>query len=298
MLDNRALTEPGSGMPEPDTQPRTRPRGQLLKWIGNKFRHAEIIAAHLPDDLGVYYEPFAGTSAVAATLQPADAVASDALPELVGLFELVQDDPESLLQHYEEWSTRIASDGEVRYVEVRDRFNASRTPEDLLVLSRTCWGGVMRFTLDGKMSTPIGPHRPMAPAKLAGYVDEWQHRLAGVDFRCQDFADTMALAAEGDTVYCDPPYVHGQGILYGAQGFELTELWDSVRAATGRGARVAVSLDGFRKSGAEPIVHELPDQLFARELLIDGGGCMLRRFQASGDDMRLEQVSERLLLSW
>lgn len=280
------------------TPPRTKPRGQLLKWVGNKFRHAEVIAAHLPDDLGVYYEPFAGTAAVAATLAPETGVASDALAELAQFFRMLQDDAGALLDHYEEWSKRIQADGEPAYLAVRDRFNASRTPEDLLVLSRTCWGGVVRFTRHGTISTPLGPHRSMSREKLSDYVEDWQERLAGVDFASRDFTETMALAERGDTIYCDPPYSHGQPILYGAQDFRLVALWESVDAATDRGARVAVSLDGFRRSGEKPIRQTIPDGLFARELLIDGGGCMLRRFQVQGGTMELEQVSERLLLTW
>jgi DNA adenine methylase len=280
------------------TRVRTRPRGQLLKWIGNKFRHAEVIAAHLPDNLGVYYEPFVGTAAVAATLRPERAVASDALEELVQFFEIVRHDAESLLEHYAEWSGRIASEGAKAYLEVRERFSGERAPEDLLVLSRTCWGGVMRFTREGKISTPLGPHRPMSAEKLRGYIDDWRRRLDGVAFIRQDFTTTLAMAGEGDTVYCDPPYSHGQPILYGAQDFDLNTLWEAVASAANRGARVAVSLDGFRKSGEKPILHAIPDDLFVREVLIDGGGCMLRRFQTSGANMQDEQVSERLLLSW
>lgn len=293
-----AMADTGSVVPATEVLPRVRPRGQILKWIGNKFRHAEIIAAHLPEDLGVYYEPFAGTAAVAATLRPSEAVLSDALKELVQFFELVQGDADSLLEHYSEWSGKIASNGERSFLEVRERYNANPTPQDLLVLSRTCWGGVIRFTRDGTISTPLGPHRPMPPEKLAVYVQDWRTRLADVEFRCQDFTTTMALAGPGDTVYCDPPYLHGQSILYGAQGFRLEALWDTVAEATDRGARVAVSLDGSRKSGDKPILHEIPDGLFAREVLIDSGGCMLRRFQTVGSSMEFEQVSERLLLSW
>jgi DNA adenine methylase len=72
---------------------RRRPDGQLLKWVGNKYRYAEAIAQHLPEDLGTYYEPFVGTGAVLATLAPKRAVAGDALPMLVELLQLVQTDP-------------------------------------------------------------------------------------------------------------------------------------------------------------------------------------------------------------
>lgn len=277
---------------------RRRPRGQLLKWVGNKFRYAEAIANQLPAELGTYFEPFVGTGAVAATLAPRRAVAGDALPALIDLLKLVQTDSERLVAHYAGEREQIIEHGRAAYEDVKARFNAHPSPDDLLVLSRTCYGGVMRFTRAGFISTPMGPHRPMPADKLALYMAEWQARLVGVEFVHQGFEETMAAAGAGDTVYCDPPYLHGQTILYGAQDFRLRQLWEGVAAAVERGARVAVSVDGYRRSGDKLIELGVPEGLFARELLIERGGCMLRRFQLEGEVLTLEQVADRLLLSW
>ncbi len=278
--------------------PRTRPSGQLLKWVGNKHRYAEVIAQHLPAEPGAYFEPFVGTGAVLATMWPERGVAGDTLGVLIDLLRLVQDDADRLIAHYERSRADVLARGRVAYEGVKARFNAQPNPEDLLVISRTCYGGVVRFTRAGAISTPMGPHPPMPSEKLARYMLEWQARLKNVEFVCQDFAATMALAGEGDTVYCDPPYLHGQSILYGAQDFRLPDLWECVAKARERGAHVAVSIDGYRRSGTRVIDLGIPDGLFSRELLIERGGCMLRRFQMEGSDMTLEQVADRLLLTW
>jgi DNA adenine methylase len=292
--DLRLFADPGSMM----RTARIRPSGQILKWVGNKFRYAEAIAQHLPYDLGDYYEPFVGTGAVLATLAPESAVAGDALPLLIDLLRMVQEDPAPLVSNYAACREELLARGREAYEEIKARYNASPNPEDLLVVSRTCYGGVMRFTRNGKISTPMGPHRPMPADKLDRYMIEWQERLRGTRFVSQSFELTMALAGSGDTIYCDPPYLHGQSILYGAQDFKLETLWDSVAAAVERGARVAVSADGYRRSGTKTIDLGLPDGLFARELLIERGGCMLRRFQLTGGLMDSELVADRLLLTW
>lgn len=257
-----------------------------------------MIARHLPDDLGDYYEPFVGTGAVLATLAPKRAIAGDALPLLIDLLRIVQDDPARLVSHYATCREELLARGLEAYDEIKASYNADPNPEDLLVISRTCYGGVMRFTRDGRISTPMGPHQPMPASKLDRYMVEWQTRLAGTEFVSQSFEETMALAGRGDTIYCDPPYLHGQSILYGAQDFQLEKLWESVAAAVEQGAYVAVSADGYRRSGAKAIDLCLPDELFARELLIERGGCMLRRFQLTGGFMDREQVADRLLLTW
>jgi DNA adenine methylase len=277
---------------------RVRPQGQLLKWVGNKFRYAETIARQLPSDLGTYYEPFVGTGAVLATLAPQRAVAGDALSVLMELMRLVQTDPEKLVSHDASARIEVLESGRDAYEAIKERYNAGPNPEDLLVVSRTCYGGVMRFTREGYISTPMGPHKPMPAEKLGRYMLDWQRRLRGTSFVCQDFRETIALAGAGDTVYCDPPYLHGQAILYGAQDFKLQDLWCAIGQATERGVSVAVSIDGWRRSGEKSIDLGIPDGLFERELLIERGGCMLRRFQMLGADMAFEQVADRLLLTW
>jgi DNA adenine methylase len=278
--------------------PRTRPSGQLLKWVGNKFRYAELIAKHLPTDFDSYIEPFVGTGAVLATVAPGRGIAGDALGILVEFHQAVQTNPQPLIAHYSVTREEILCHGRDAYEEVKTRYNAEPTPEDLLVLSRACYGGVVRFTRGGHMSTPMGPHRLMPAEKLARYMDQWQLRLSGTRFLHCDYREAMSEAGQDDVVYCDPPYLHGQSILYGAQDFRMPALWQAVAEAAERGARVVVSVDGWRRSGDKLIELGIPDGLFSRELLIERGGCMLRRFQMTGEDMAFEQVADRLLLTW
>ena len=153
---------------------RTRPAGQLLKWVGNKQRYAEAIARYLPDEPGTYFEPFVGTGAVLATMRPRRGVAGDTLGVLIDLLRLVQTDPERLVEHYRFERDAILNRGREAYDLVQDRFNAGPNPDDLLVLSRTCYGGVVRFTRSGAISTPMGPHKPMPADTLMGYMWEWR----------------------------------------------------------------------------------------------------------------------------
>lgn len=287
-----------SPLPDLDSSVRKRPPGQLLKWVGNKFRQAELIAGMLPSDIDAYYEPFVGTGAVLATVAPASGKASDSLGVLVDFHRLVQAEPEQLVSHYSTAREEIVARGRAAYEEVKSSFNANPNPLDLLVLSRTCYGGVVRFTRDGRISTPMGPHKPMPAEKLANYMVDWRLRLEGTEFLHRDFRETMAEAAEGAVVYCDPPYLHGQSILYGAQDFKTGDLWTACESAVARGAKVVVSIDGWRRSGNKKIALDLPEGIFQRELLIERGGCMLRRFQMGGAGMEGEQVADRLLLSW
>lgn len=275
----------------------TRPPKQLLKWIGNKQRYASQIVNFMPD-FHTYIEPFIGSGAVLGTLAPPSGIAGDILEPLVLIWQLLQANPQSLLEHYSTlWHMYVGNREEV-YVQVRTSFNTSPNPFDLFFLCRACYGGVVRFTKDGRMSTPVGVHRAISPETLKERMYTWRERVRNTIFVHADFEQTMALAKDGDLVYCDPPYEYTQRILYGAQDFSLKRLWLAVEQCKFRGAKVILSLDGKKKSGTVPLHFGIPQGLFEREVSIDCGGSMLRRFQKRGETMEDEVVHDRLLLSW
>lgn len=271
---------------------------QLLKWIGNKQRFAHEIAAYFPAEYGTYIEPFLGSGAVLGTLAPARAIAGDACKPLAGIWMLLHDEPERLLNSYAGWWKEFQKDRVGTYERVKALFNDEPSPEAMLFLSRSCYGGVIRFRKDGYMSTPCGPHRPVAPESLRNRVSLWRERTAGAEFIHADFEETMEKAGEGDLIYCDPPYFDTQAILYGAQAFTLERLYTAIERAKDRGAHVALSIDGKKKSGKKTVVIDPPEGLFETEALVNCGRSMLRRFQMGGQTLEAEVVADRLLLTW
>ncbi len=270
---------------------------QLLKWIGNKQRVAAEIVAYFPTSFGTYFEPFLGSGAVLGTLAPHKAVGSDALAPLVEIWELLSSRPGRLLQGYRRrWEAFQEDRG--TYKRILARFNRQPNGLDLFFLARSCYGGVVRFRKDGYMSTPIGVHNPISPGSISKRIGVWRPRTAGTTFRCSDFEETMNLARAGDLIYCDPPYSDTQAILYGAQDFTLARLLGAIARAKGRGALVALSIDGHKKSGSRTPDVPIPAGLFERSALINCGRSMLRRFQMEGRTLESEVVSDRLLLTW
>lgn len=275
-------------------------KGQLLKWIGNKQKFAEEIIAYFPTDYGTYYEPFLGSGAVLATLAPKRAVASDIFGPLVEIWQQLHDDTSQLIDWYAERHALVAEYGHKEaYAKVLASYNAAPNGADLLFLSRTCYGGVVRFRkADGFMSTPCGVHKPMPPSNFASRAATWAARTRGAQFVHGDFADVMSRAVAGDVCYLDPPYADSQTIIYGAQAFSLPRLFDAIADCKRRGVRVALSLDGTKKSGGKQISLPIPEGLFAREEYVHLGRSMLRRFQMDGQTLESEHVSDRLLLTY
>ncbi|APO99616.1 Dam family site-specific DNA-(adenine-N6)-methyltransferase [Xanthomonas perforans] len=275
-------------------------KSQLLKWVGNKQRVASELISYFPPTFNTYIEPFVGSGAVLGTLAPKSAIAGDIFAPLLEIWKALKDDPELVIAWYQQRHNLIGEIGKVEaYKSVLSSYNRTANGADLLFLSRTCYGGVIRFRKsDGFMSTPCGPHAPMPPDNFAARAYIWHRRVKGTQFHHADYRDLMERAKPGDLIYCDPPYVDSQSILYGAQDFRLSELFHAIAACKKRGVYVALSIDGTKKSGNNVVRIDPPTGLFKREVLVNCGRSMLRRFQMDGQTLESELVADRLLLTY
>lgn len=275
-------------------------RTQLLKWIGNKQRFAHEIISYFPQHFNIYREPFLGSGAVLGTLAPKCAIGSDAFKPLIEIWQTLKTDPEILKAWYaERWDRMNTGDKVSVYAQILASYNANPNGADLLFLSRSCYGGVVRFRqFDGHMSTPCGPHDPVSPKSFGERVDTWHFRTSGAEFVSQDYGVAIDSAKSGDLIYCDPPYSFSQTILYGAQTFDLLQLFEMIRQAKIKGVYVALSIDGSKKSGDFLCDFRIPHGLFEREVMVNCGRSMLKRFQMDGKTLEAEIVHDRLLLTY
>lgn len=278
---------------------------QLLKWIGNKHRFADEIVSYMPNNINRYIEPFLGSGAVLANLSATPnknyetAIAGDLLTPLIEIFKYVQDSPQDLINHYTNVINEFNFDRNSAYLQVRERFNQNHNPLDFMVLSRTCYSGVVRFRkTDGYMSTPIGPHKPIPPEEFEKRVYTWNQLIKNVTFLNEDFRVTMGIAEYGDLVYCDPPYTHSQTIIYGSQSFSIDDLWNEIDKCKSKGIKVMLSLNGERKAKIQDANIKIPDKLFARKVYINCGISMINRLQKNGENMSDDRVHDLLLLTW
>jgi DNA adenine methylase len=275
-------------------------KSQLLKWVGSKQKFAHDIIAHFPQRFGTYHEPFLGAGGVMAVLAPDRGFGSDIYAPLIEIYQSLVTDPALLKAWYAaRWNSFQAGDRVAVYETIKARFNAAPNGADFLFLCRACYGGVVRFRKsNGHMSTPCGSHPVMPPAAFDRRVDLWHQRSRGMSFARLDYREAMARARPGDLIYCDPPYSHSQSILYGAQAFDLEDLFQAIAEARSRSVHVALSIDGSKKSGQRSCEIAAPPGLFEREIMVNVGRSMLKRFQMGGQTLEAEEVSDRLLLTY
>lgn len=278
----------------------TPPKTQLLKWVGNKQKFAGEITKCFPVDFDTFYEPFLGSGAVMATMAPVRAVGSDIFRPLIEIWKKLKENPNELVDWYAERRNRLEKEDKKEvYESVKASFNRNHNGADFLFLTRSCYGGIVRFRKsDGHMSTPCGVHTPIPVHSFEKRVVEWKSRMRNVDFVNVDYREIFEMAKPGDLIYCDPPYSHSQSILYGAQAFRLEDLFEAIEAAKAKSVRVALSIDGNKKSGNLLCNLPIPEGLFEEEYYISVGRSMLRRFQMEGQTLESEFVSDRLLLNY
>lgn len=273
---------------------------QLLKWVGSKQRFAHEIVSYFPPRFGRYFEPFLGSAAVLATLAPEEGIGSDVFPPLMEIWRTLHDDPQALEGWYKQrWKAMGGGEKVTEYEKIKASYNANPNGADLLFLCRSCYGGVVRFRkTDGYMSTPCGVHNPIRPESFSRRVREWRKRTRKTTFLVLDYAEAMERTREGDLVYCDPPYKDTQSILYGAQSFDLKQLFAAIERCKSRGVYIALSIDGTKRSGNFFCDVPIPDGLFQREVFVNCGRSMLKRFQMEGQTLEGEVVADRLLLTY
>ncbi len=179
----------------------------FLKWAGGKYRLLPRIINSLPAGKRLI-EPFAGSGAVFLNAGFKDNLIADANPDLVTLYQVLQQHGERFINHVETLFTAETNNREF-YYRLREAFNAEQDPflrSALFVyLNRHGYNGLMRYSVKGGFNVPFGRYkRPLFPADI---MRIFHHRSRRTKFVCEDFRKTLTRARRGAVVYADPPYV-------------------------------------------------------------------------------------------
>lgn len=277
----------------------------LLKWTGSKRSQAAAIVERMPS-YERYFEPFVGGGAVLYHAAVPGSVAGDYYLPLIELWQLIQAEPDRLVDDYrrqwtllqeeldrlgDDWKTADTSQLPQYYYQVRDRFNARPNPLDLNFLLRTCVNGIVRFNSAGQFNNSFHlSRRGMQPERFAKSVAAWAPRLKGVRFVCQDYEATVAEAGPGDFVYFDPPYAGNQQRY--TQNLDCERFFAVLEGLNRRGVRWALSFDGRR--GTKDLTYAVPRELYRRQVYLASGNSAVHKVLKGP----VEAVQESLYLNY
>lgn len=262
----------------------------VIKWSGSKRTQAQAIINQF-GKFDCYYEPFLGGGSVLYALHPSHAVCGDICEPLIGFWKMVQKSPQEVTAYYSHEWNRLQKDGYEVYYEIRSRFNAHKSPLDLLFLSRTCVNGLIRFNAEGEFNNSFHHTRKgIAPERFEKIVQDWHKRIAGIQFTCGDYRETTKAATENDIIYLDPPYENTKGRYYGT--IDYGGFYAYLEELNQKRIRYVLSFDGTR--GNKEYETGLPEHLYVKKFMLPSGNSSFKKVM----DKSKEQVYEALYLNW
>ncbi|MGW8318192.1 MAG: DNA adenine methylase [Candidatus Promineifilaceae bacterium] len=196
------LEEAGAG-----PRPYVIEAAPFLKWAGGKSQLLDQYTPYLPprERIGRYYEPFIGSAAVFFHLQPVRACLADVNDKLIEIYQVVQQEVESLIQALKGYENERDYYYRVRAMKPAELDPVQRAAR-LIYLNKTCYNGLYRENKKGEFNVPFGRYKKPticdAPRLRAA-----SRALQGVTLRVADFEQAVDGAGPGDFVYFDPPYV-------------------------------------------------------------------------------------------
>lgn len=248
-------------LPIEEPTPRNWQR-PFLKWAGGKYSLLPDLDRLIPAGKRLV-EPFVGGGSVFLNSEKHEYfLLADVNADLINLYQMLEVDHIRVCSLARMLFERANS--EVAYKELRDEFNNQRmgAPERaaaFLFLNRHCFNGLIRYNREGFFNVGWGKYEaPYFPEIEIKAFKQKSHKCV---FMNAGYRRTLALAGEGDVVYCDPPYEPLPGTAgftnYAAGGFSWADqisLAESCVAAHQRGAKVLIS------NSTAPRVLELYEQ--------------------------------------
>jgi DNA adenine methylase len=188
-----------------------------IKSQGLKTKLVPWIRDLVPDRGGRWIEPFLGTGVVGFNMGFDQAIMGDSNPHTIRFYSDLQNGKitATLVKQFlqrEAALLRSADDkGYAHFRVVKDRFNTSFEPLDLLFLSRAGFNGMMRFNKSGKWNIPFcqKPERFSRPyiTKIVNQVRNCALLIKPAwQFLNKPFEEVIPMARASDVIYCDPPY--------------------------------------------------------------------------------------------
>ncbi|EAA9302417.1 Dam family site-specific DNA-(adenine-N6)-methyltransferase [Salmonella enterica] len=227
--------------------PRTW-RRPFLKWAGGKYSLLPDLYQLIPAGMRLI-EPFVGGGSVFLNSDKhACFLLADVNTDLINLYQMLAVVPGAVIRHARVMFDRL--NNAESYTALRDEFNAQVMdgPERaaaFLFLNRHCFNGLIRYNRNNQFNVGWGKYpSPYFPLDEINAFTEMAHNCV---FMTAGFRRTLALAGEGDVVYCDPPYEPMPGTAgftnYAAGGFTWDDhiaLAECCVAAHQRGARIVI----------------------------------------------------------
>jgi DNA adenine methylase len=248
-----------------------------IPYQGSKRGLAPAITACFPTSSLRLIEPFAGSAAVSLAAALAGRATSftlnDANAPLMRLWQAIIEQPQRLADDYERlWQTQQGQE-RAFYAAVRDEFNRTQRPAELLYLLARCVKASVRYNAQGAFNqSPDHRRQGARPATMRRQLLAASALLAGrTQLSSADYRTALQAAQPDDLIYLDPPYQgvwgqHDPRYIHGLAGDEFVAALEQLNR---RGIAYLVSYDG--RTDSKTFGPPLPAHLQLRRIELHAG---------------------------
>lgn len=255
----------------------------VIKWSRSKRSQAEEILKYFPKEIDNYYEPFCGGCSVLrrlldSNIKAKNYICSDLNKDLINLWNMIKDNPNQLIEDYEEYWNVFKNNKEYYYT-IRKEFNEDKQPQKFLFLLRTCANGLSRFNSKGEFNSPVHNGRNgIKPETFKKICNAWSELLNenNVKFICQSYENIKTN--KNDFMYLDPPYANTKGMYYGVLNYNI--FWNWLRD---QNCKYVLSFDG-KTNKNEDKTYNVPNDIYSKHVYIKSGNSGFRRITGKSND--------------
>ena len=197
-----------------------------LNYIGGKYKILPQIFPLFPREINCFVDLFAGGANVGINANSKKIILNDNLIYLIDMFQGLATTPEEKVLDYIDKTIvkfELSMNNADGYIKLREQYNKTKEPLDLLILTFFSFNHQIRFNSDHKFNTPFGKNRSRYNASIKENLIDFMNALHSknifftkLDFDKFDFSQL----GKNDFVYCDPPYLIAVGTYNdGKRGF-------------------------------------------------------------------------------
>ncbi len=248
-----------------------------IPYQGSKRHIAKYILPFFPREIDTLIEPFAGSAAVSIAAACYGKVSrfhlNDLNRPLTVLWHEIINDPKGIANGYKRlWEKQQGSERQF-YDEVRDEFNRTRQPDDLLYLLARCVKASVRYNSKGEFNqSPDNRRLGRNPEQMSQDMFAVSNLLRGrVTITSKDYREVLKVATTHDLVYMDPPYqgVSSSGDPRYYTGIDFDDFMRVLKDLTRRRIPFILSYDG--RTGKKSYGQELPAEFGLQRVEVVAG---------------------------
>lgn len=268
-----------------------KPLPPVIKWFGSKRPVAAELAQYVLK-APRYFEPFVGGGAMLPFAKSQCGFASDIIPELIELWNIIKVDPILVAEEYRKRWELLQQKGQEVYYQIRDDFNRTKNCLDFLFITRTCVNGMIRYNSEGCFNNSFHLSRPgIKPDTLKNILINWSSAIKKFVFLNVDYRECLSEVKKGDFVFLDPPY-GGTKDRYTHSEFSLSDFYDELERLNSIGAFWMLTFDG--SSGDRIYNFTPPSELYQHKFSIHTGSSAFSKVI----DKKKEVISESVYLNY